>query len=76
MTSRPFSPRPGIACPRCGWQPYVGARWVCAPDGCGTAWDTFETGARCPGCDARFVWTDCLACGRRSPHQDWYGGSR
>ena len=64
--------RAGIACPHCGWQPSVGAQWVCAPDGCGTSWDTFETRARCPGCGARFPWTDCHACGRRSPHEDWY----
>jgi hypothetical protein len=46
--------------------------WMCAPDGCGALFDTFETRARCPQCDAQFSWTACLACGQASAHQAWY----
>src|SRR5687767_9384303 len=61
-----------IACPQCSYHPSTEDRWMCAPDGCGTLWDTFATAARCPGCNAQFLWTVCPVCGRTSPHQAWY----
>jgi hypothetical protein len=69
----PFGhPRAGIACPGCGLSPRVGTMWVCAPDGCGAAFDTFATQGRCPNCDARFTWTQCPHCHRSSAHEAWY----
>ena len=65
-------PRPNVACPACGVSPYVGQQWSCSPDGCEGSFDTFETGARCPHCDAQFAWTDCPACGQRTAHRAWY----
>ena len=64
--------RPDVACPGCGYVPTAGDRWMCAPDGCGALWDTFETGARCPDCGAKFVWTACPGCHRAFRHQSWY----
>lgn len=64
--------RPGIACPACDFSPPPGMLWSCAPDGCGGEFDTFETRARCPHCEAQFAWTECPACERKSPHQAWY----
>jgi len=62
---------PRIRCPRCRWVPRRHDRWVCHPD-CRHVWNTFDTGGRCPGCGFQWTWTACLACGARSPHQDWY----
>jgi hypothetical protein len=64
--------RPDVACPGCRYVPSPYDRWVCAPDGCGNVWDTFETGAKCPVCDAQFPWTTCPACGQTFPHRAWY----
>jgi hypothetical protein len=69
-----------IRCPLCRWQPRAESRWYCtdagAPHyfyhGCGTAWNTFETRGRCPGCGHQWTWTDCLSCGGCSPHEEWY----
>jgi hypothetical protein len=36
-----------IRCPLCDWEPRRFDRWECF---CGTAWNTFDTGGRCPGC--------------------------
>ena len=67
-------PRPGIACPKCDFSPFVGLQWMCAPDGCGGHFDTFASHARCPHCNAQFAWTACPACGQVSAHQAWYRG--
>jgi hypothetical protein len=65
-----------IRCPLCAWQPRASSRWYCADtishDGCWTAWNTFDTRGRCPGCDYQWKWTDCLRCGASSPHEAWY----
>ncbi|CAG0985924.1 hypothetical protein BURK1_02002 [Burkholderiales bacterium] len=63
--------KPDIRCPACRWRPGAEARWTCLP-ACGTVWNTFSTGGRCPGCGARWHRTQCLACGVVSPHRDWY----
>lgn len=72
----PFAPstlsRDGIACPACAYVPYAGMQWHCSPDGCGGWFDTFETHARCPHCDAQFAWTMCPSCGKASAHRAWY----
>lgn len=68
----PRGARPDVACPGCGYRPTAADRWVCAPDGCGHVWDTFGTGARCPGCGARFAWTVCPRCARTFAHRAWY----
>ena len=60
-----------IYCPQCEYVPHAGDRWQCRP-GCGTVWDTFATRARCPGCAKQWRITYCPACGRGSPHDDWY----
>jgi hypothetical protein len=69
-----------IRCPACAWEPGSSARWYCvetaAPEhfspGCGTAWNTFSTRGRCPGCSHQWHWTACLHCGGWSKHEDWY----
>jgi len=59
----------GHACPLCGWSPNKQDLWSCT---CGHAWNTFDTGGVCPGCMHQWTSTQCLACGRGSPHSDWY----
>ena len=70
-----------IRCPKCRWQPKASSRWMCvgstgSPEppfqGCGHAWNTFETRGRCPSCDHLWKWTACLSCGAWSRHDDWY----
>jgi hypothetical protein len=69
-----------IRCPRCQWQPHASDQWICwsgdGPeppfDACGTAWHTFATRGRCPGCAHQWKWTSCLRCDEWSPHEDWY----
>ena len=60
-----------IRCPRCGWIPRRHDRWSCQPI-CGTFWNTFETGGKCPGCGKQWEHTACLACHGWSRHADWY----
>ena len=60
-----------IYCPRCGWRPTAEDRWVCTPQ-CGTVWNTFWTRGLCPGCAKQWDDTQCLECGRHSPHKHWY----
>jgi hypothetical protein len=60
---------PRIRCPMCGWQPRAHDRWACM---CGRVWNTFDTGGVCPGCMYQWKVTACPACGRFSPHSDWY----
>ena len=70
----------GIRCPLCAWRPSAADRWSCEPAGtpeplfvgCGTVWNTFATGGRCPGCRHQWQWTSCLRCGQWSLHADWY----
>jgi len=69
-----------IRCPSCRWQPNASSRWYCGdcdyPEyffkGCGTAWNTFATQGRCPGCGHQWRWTVCLRCFRWSHHEQWY----
>jgi predicted amidophosphoribosyltransferase len=70
-----FTRREDVACPACGTPPLVGAMWSCGPDGCGFLFDTFETKARCPKCEAHFAVTWCPTCGKPSPHRAWYRGA-
>jgi len=60
---------PRIRCPLCGWSPRKEDLWSCA---CGCVWNTFDTGGVCPACLHQWSETQCLSCGRWSPHSDWY----
>ncbi|HXV83773.1 MAG TPA: hypothetical protein VEG60_28280 [Candidatus Binatia bacterium] len=69
-----------IRCPLCKWRPNRSSRWFCGDcdypeyfaEGCGTAWNTFTTRGRCPGCGHQWRWTICLTCHRWSQHEEWY----
>jgi Zn-dependent protease len=63
--------RPGFACPSCKSAPPLGAVWRCGK--CGSAFDTFVTGAACPQCNTQFPDTQCLDCGVARPIQEWIG---
>jgi DNA-directed RNA polymerase subunit RPC12/RpoP len=74
-----------IRCPHCGWRPSADSSWCCYNDAttpepafewCGTVWNTFTTGGRCPGCSHQWEWTSCLRCEQWSRHQDWYEESK
>ena len=60
---------PRIRCPRCGWEPGRGDRWMCS---CLHLWNTFETGGVCPACGRQWQETQCPRCHAWSPHSDWY----
>ena len=72
-----------IRCPLCRWQPRASDLWCCDdcdyPEffygGCGTEWNTFATGGRCPRCVHQWRWTSCLSCEGWSPHESWYEAS-
>jgi hypothetical protein len=71
---------PGIRCPLCKWRPVRDDFWECCdcdhPEyfhgGCGTEWNTFETGGKCPTCAHQWTWTSCQNCWMWSKHNDWY----
>jgi hypothetical protein len=75
--AKPFG---GIRCPLCAWRPLPSSVWTCSCSGtpepffksCGTVWNTFSTGGRCPGCSHQWQWTSCLRCSQWSLHEDWY----
>jgi Zn-dependent protease len=61
--------RTDFACPACRTPPKIGSFWVCPH--CRTSFDTFETNAACPKCDAQFTQTQCLACRATAPISEW-----
>jgi Zn-dependent protease len=61
--------RGGFACPECGQAPIIGPLWRC--DKCLKPFDTFETRATCPHCEAQFPVTRCPECGRTSSMAEW-----
>lgn len=61
--------RDGFACPRCNIAPLVGNYWTCSQ--CQQPFDTFQSGAICPNCSARFSTTKCVDCGGSNPMSDW-----
>jgi Zn-dependent protease/predicted RNA-binding Zn-ribbon protein involved in translation (DUF1610 family) len=61
--------RDGFACPSCHTAPPTGAFWLCGS--CQKPFDTFESGATCPNCGAKFEVTRCLDCGRFNPLVAW-----
>jgi len=74
----------GISCPLCSWRPSAEDTWGCqsqdTPEppfqSCGTAWNTFSTRGKCPGCAHQWRWTSCLRCGQWSLHEEWYEANR
>ena len=58
-----------IQCTTCAWAPAKSSRWQCS---CRFVWNTFDTGGRCPACDKQWESTQCLGCGTKSPHAEWY----
>ena len=60
---------PFVRCPKCAWAPRAEHLWSCH---CGYRWNTFDTGGICPGCQYQWRETMCPACGKWSPHSDWY----
>lgn len=65
---------PRIFCPLCRWIPEASSRWVCTRQlgGCGTSWNTFDTGGICPKCSWHWEITQCLSCKQFSLHKHWY----
>ncbi|MGI8668550.1 MAG: hypothetical protein ACR2J3_01750 [Aridibacter sp.] len=69
-----------IRCPHCKWQPKASSIWFCSdcdfPEyfygGCETAWNSFNTRGKCPGCNHKWRWTSCLSCGEWALHEKWY----
>jgi Zn-dependent protease len=61
--------RENLACPTCKMSPPMGDYWRCA--NCRQPFDTFQTGAVCPHCRARFDVTRCLDCGALHPMREW-----
>jgi hypothetical protein len=61
-----------IRCPLCGWEPQQHDLWACHPDGCGHAWNTFDTYGVCPNCHKQWEYTHCHRCAQWPPHDDWY----
>src|SRR2546427_1329384 len=61
--------REGFACPCCKTAPPIGAFWKCVQ--CGQPFDTFQTQAVCPKCNARFAVTGCLDCRRAYAMSEW-----
>ena len=61
--------RDGFACPCCHSAPPLGQFWKCRQ--CGQSFDTFQTGASCPGCTARYDVTTCLDCRESRPMIEW-----
>jgi Zn-dependent protease len=61
--------RDGFSCPRCKNTPPVGNLWKCSQ--CEQTFDTFQTGAVCPHCGARFPVTKCIDCGAVHPLNEW-----
>ena len=64
--------RAGFTCPSCHAAPPTGPFWHC--NHCSALFDTFETGAVCPQCSARFESTACLDCRKNAPIAAWHTG--
>ncbi|PTB97265.1 hypothetical protein C9994_03555 [Marivirga lumbricoides] len=58
-----------IQCPTCEWNPDGEKHWACS---CGHKWNTFKTKGKCPKCKTQWEDTRCPACGKSTPHKDWY----
>jgi Zn-dependent protease len=61
--------RENFSCPTCKLTPPIGDYWRCA--NCHQPFDTFQTGAVCPRCGARFDVTRCLDCGALHSMHEW-----
>jgi Zn-dependent protease len=58
-------------CPACNESPPIGNFWRCSR--CGTAFDTFQTQAFCPNCNAEYPVTACPYCFNSKPMPEWRG---
>jgi Zn-dependent protease len=58
-----------FACPACDASPPRGPYWTCQR--CRAVFDTFDTNAVCPNCQAVFTTTKCIECGTARPIQAW-----
>jgi len=65
------SRRPEFHCPVCKESPPTGTFWRCGR--CGQAFDTFETQAFCPKCNAEYSVTACPFCFNSRPMAEWRG---
>jgi len=63
--------RSELHCPVCKESPPVGTFWRCGR--CGQAFDTFETQAFCPKCNAEYSVTACPFCFNSRPMPEWRG---
>lgn len=61
--------REGFACPSCKTAPPAGPYWKCS--NCRKPFDTFQTRATCPHCNARFAKTTCFECGSANAMIEW-----
>jgi len=61
--------REGCLCPNCKTAPPQAPVWRCGK--CRQPFDTFETQAVCPHCQALHTVTSCPECGSVSPFADW-----
>ena len=59
-------------CPVCKESPPVGTFWRCSR--CGNGFDTFQTQAFCPNCNAEYPVTACPYCFNGRPMAEWRGG--
>lgn len=59
----------GVTCPVCKVRPPRGLFWACMM--CRVAFDTFETKAVCPKCNATFPTTVCPNCRSATAYTDW-----
>lgn len=58
-----------VKCPKCSSLPKDEELWICD---CGTIWNTFKTGGKCPKCNKIWNKTQCMECNEWSNHIDWY----
>lgn len=58
-----------IQCSSCEWNPDGKKHWACS---CEYKWDTFKTKGKCPKCKTQWEDTRCPACGKSTPHSNWY----
>ena len=61
--------RQEFRCPVCAESPPIGNFWRCTQ--CGNGFDTFQTNAHCPNCNAEYSVTACPYCFNSRPMPEW-----